>query len=128
MKNLVVELIILLRFSRFDSLFGKYFWLLCVFVCLFVWGFLVPLENFSLIWRPLPVKGCKFWPMLGTHGHWAVRVLSRATPTVTQGIRLLRSSTRTRDILANCRAFDRGVVSTCFFDLGLSRLGFELPM
>ena len=21
---------------------------------------------------PLPVKGCKFWPMLGTHGHWAV--------------------------------------------------------
>ena len=20
---------------------------------------------------PLPVKGCKFWPMLGTHGHWA---------------------------------------------------------
>ena len=24
---------------------------------------------------PLPVKGCKFWPMLSTHGHWAVRVL-----------------------------------------------------
>ena len=23
----------------------------------------------------LPVKGCKFWPMLGTYGHWAVRVL-----------------------------------------------------
>ena len=23
---------------------------------------------------PLPVKGCKFWLMLGTHGHWAVRV------------------------------------------------------
>ena len=19
---------------------------------------------------PLPAKGCKFWPMLGTHGHW----------------------------------------------------------
>ena len=24
---------------------------------------------------PLPVKGCIFWPMLGTHGHWTVRVL-----------------------------------------------------
>ena len=23
---------------------------------------------------PVPVKGCKFWPMLGTHGHWAVSV------------------------------------------------------
>ena len=23
----------------------------------------------------LLVKGCKFWPMLRTHGHWAVRVL-----------------------------------------------------
>ena len=33
---------------------------------------------------PLPVKGCKFRPMLGTHGHWAVRVLKRATPTMTQ--------------------------------------------
>ena len=22
---------------------------------------------------PLPVKGCKFWPMLGTHGYWEVR-------------------------------------------------------
>ena len=30
---------------------------------------------------PLPVKGCKFGPMLGTHGHWAVKVLYRATPT-----------------------------------------------
>ena len=24
---------------------------------------------------PLPVKGCKFWPLLGTHGYWAVRIL-----------------------------------------------------
>ena len=23
---------------------------------------------------PLPVKGCKCWPMFGTHGHWAVGV------------------------------------------------------
>ena len=25
---------------------------------------------------PLPVKGCKFWHMLSTHGHWAVRFLN----------------------------------------------------
>ena len=25
---------------------------------------------------PLPVKGCKFWPMLGTHGQWAESVFS----------------------------------------------------
>ena len=24
---------------------------------------------------PLPVKSYKFWPMLGTHGHWAVKFL-----------------------------------------------------
>ena len=27
---------------------------------------------------PFPMKGCKFWPMLGTRVHWAVRVLYRA--------------------------------------------------
>ena len=32
-----------------------------------------PLENFSL---PLPLKDCKFWTLLGTQGHWVVRVLS----------------------------------------------------
>ena len=60
-----------------------------LFVCLFVvfrptWGFFTHMEM-----SILPVKGCKFWPMLGTRGHWAVRVLKRATLTVTRGIRLL---------------------------------------
>ena len=45
------------------------------FVCLF--GIYRPTwESFThMEMSPLPVKGCKFWPMLGTHGHWAVRVL-----------------------------------------------------
>ena len=34
----------------------------------------------SLEMSLLPVKGCKFWPMLGTHGHWQVSVLQCATP------------------------------------------------
>ena len=55
-------------------------WVCFVFVC---FGFIVPLENFSLTWR-----SHHYWwstanvlPMLGTHGQWAVRVLYRVTPT-----------------------------------------------
>ena len=56
-----------------------------VFVYLFVWSllshsrFFIHMEKSSL-----PMKCCKFWSMLGTHGHWAVRVLIRDTPTVTR--------------------------------------------
>ena len=48
-------------------------------LCFFVFGFLIdrPTEEFlnHMETSPLPVKGCKFWPMFDTHGHWAVRVL-----------------------------------------------------
>ena len=76
---------------------------------------------------PLPVKGRKFWPMLGAHGHWAV--LQRDTPSVTRvrGIRLKWSSQRTRDTHTYCRAFRNGAATSCFYDFGLSRLGFENP-
>ena len=56
-------------------------WYLCIsllmnFVCLFVWGFHSIRKCFTpLEMSPLLVKGYKFWPMLSTHGHWAVRVL-----------------------------------------------------
>ena len=52
-----------------------------VFDCLF--GVSRPTREFftHMETSQLPVKGCKFWPMPGTHGHWAVRVLLRATPT-----------------------------------------------
>ena len=33
---------------------------------------------------PFPVRGCKFWTMFGTHGHWTRRVLWCVTPTVTR--------------------------------------------
>ena len=67
---------------------------------------------------PLPVKGCKFWPMLGTHGHWAVRFFSMPH-LLWHGASVYNkwSSSRTRDTLTYCRAFDSG---TCFYDLGLS--------
>ena len=49
--------------------------ILHIMFCLFIWS----LSSHSIFTHmetsPLPVKGCKFWPMLGTHGHWVVRVL-----------------------------------------------------
>ena len=49
--------------------------ILCVFfVC--VYGLHPTPEFFTHVeTSTLMVKGCKIWPMLGTHGHWAVRVL-----------------------------------------------------
>ena len=46
-------------------------------VCFCLFGvYLLTREIFTYMeTSPLPVKGYKFWPMLGTHGHWAVRVL-----------------------------------------------------
>ena len=56
------------------------------FVCLF--GVYCPTREFltQMETSPLPAKGCKFWPMLGTYGHWAVRVhLLQHGPTVYNG-------------------------------------------
>ena len=45
-------------------------------ICLFVWVFRPTWEYFiHMETSPLPVKGSKFLPMLGTHGHWAMSVL-----------------------------------------------------
>ena len=48
-------------------------------------GFFVPLDNFSLIWRRQHCRwrAAIFDLLFGTHGHWAVRVRQRASPTVT---------------------------------------------
>ena len=47
----------------------KHSWMI---VCL---GGYVPLDFFThMETSPLLVKGCKFWPVLNTHCHWAVRV------------------------------------------------------
>ena len=82
---------------------------------LFVW---VQIKNFSLIWRPLPLQGCKFWPILSTNGHWtlSLRVLWCVTP-MTRGIHLQWSSPRTRDTRTCCRAFSSGAVTISFTTL-----------
>ena len=53
-----------------------------LFFRLFAKGFTSHSRNMET--SPLPVKAIKFWPILGTHDHWAVRVLHCATPTVTR--------------------------------------------
>ena len=67
-----------------------------MFVCLML--FYVPLKNISLIWRchHMPVKGFKFWPILGTYGHWAVRDLLRANIYCNTGPRVLLSHPKDR--------------------------------
>ena len=47
-----------------------------MFVCFFG-GYRHSVEFFThMETLPLPVKGCKLWPMLGTLGHWAVRIIN----------------------------------------------------
>ena len=79
---------------------------------------------------PLPVKGCLFWPMLGTHRHWTVKVILPATPTVTRDIRLLWSlcwGPVTLTPIAKRLAVELSLHVPSFFDLGLSRRGLGHP-
>ena len=104
-----------------------------VIVCLFVWGF----SSHSRIFHSFgdvtnTGEGLLFylyWAFLltyiGTHSHWAVRVLWRATPTVTRAKPLKWSSSRTRETHTRCQAFGSRAVTTCLKDLGLPRLGIE---
>ena len=45
---------------------------------------------------------------------------------MTRDIRLGWSSPRTPDTHTYCRSFSSGAVTTCFYDLDLSRLGFRM--
>ena len=38
----------------------------------FIWGF----SSHAINFHRKPGEDCKFWPILGTHGHWSVRVFS----------------------------------------------------
>ena len=92
----------------------------CLFVCLL---FYVPRKKFSLDHLetlPLPVNGFKFWPMLGTHGRWAVGFLYRSIPNVGISNIIIWSSPRTRNTHTCCRVFGSGAVTTCFYDIGQS--------
>ena len=66
--TITVTLLVLFMSNRYDV---KRIW----FGCLGFSSHLRIFHSHGDETSPLPVKGCKFWPMLGTHGHWAVSVL-----------------------------------------------------
>ena len=88
-----------------------------VFVCVFGFHW----EFFSHMMSPLPVKGLKSLPLLGTYSHWAVpHLLWHGTSVYNDPPRGIETNTC-------CWVFSSGAtcITTCFYDLGLSRLGFE---
>ena len=105
--------------------------LFCLFAFFLVF---VPFENFSLIWRGhhYQWRAAKFWPMLGTHGHPAVRegfFLYMCTITTYCDTEHLFISVISEDPWHShlLSSVGSGTVTTCFYDLGLSPLGFEHP-
>ena len=102
------------RTDRIDSL--GFMCAIIMFVCLGVFFvlFFTPMET-----SPLPVKGCKFWSMLGTHGH--VQHLLWQGTSVYNGH--LRGPVRLTPIAERLAV----ELSLPVFTLGLSRLEFKLP-
>ena len=97
------------------------------------------LDNRDSLYNSSP----KSYIMLGTYGHWAVRVLYSVPQLLWHGGPVYNSHLRGPVTLAPicrafgsggpvtlapiCRAFGSGAVITCFYDSGLSWLGFEHP-
>ena len=67
--------------------------LMYIFVCLYVWGFFCPTQEYFTHKEtsPLPVKGWTFWPMTSNV------FFHSTTPTVTQYISVSWPSARTPD-------------------------------
>ena len=97
------------------------------FICLFVCVFRNTREFFThMEMSSLPVKG-RLQMLTYTRHSWPFSSEdSLACHTYCDtGHPFIWSSPRTRNTHICCRAFGSGTVTTCFYDLGLSRLGFE---
>ena len=112
-----------------------------VYVVCLLWSFYVPLENFSLTWRRhhFGWRTSYFDPC---SAHMAIEQwgVFSVTNLLWHGIPFIKfvmsyfvccvkhqSSPRTCYTHTCCRAIGSGAVTTCYDDLGLSRLGFEHP-
>ena len=92
----------------------------CLFVCL---GFFVPLENFSLIWRRHHYR----WRVANFGLRWALMAIEQwgffsVAHLLWHGASVYKCHLRGRVTLT---PIDSAALTTCFYDLGLSRLGFE---
>ena len=98
-------------FNSFYTYYEYIVWYIKIIVCL-----IVPLENFSLIWRRY-------------HYRWRAANfdLCSALMAIELCIRLKWWSPRTRDIHTYCRAFSSGAVTTCFNDLRPVADGIRTP-
>ena len=124
---------ILLTWSAFLASRGISNWFSKVQSChasmsygLFVGGF-VPLENFSLIWRR---HHCRWRAANFTYARHSSFLSSEGFLTCHHYCDMGNpewSSPMTRDTHTYYRSFSSVAVTTCFYDLGLSRLGFEHP-
>ena len=89
----------------------------CLFVC---FGIFVPLESFMKM-SPLPVKGCKFWPIysvLMTIEQWGFF----SVPNALWHEASVSSFQRTRDTHTCCWALSSWAATTWFKDSGLLRI------
>ena len=97
--------------------------------CLFVWlGLIVPFVNFSLIWiryhyrwRAANFDLCSAPWTLSSEDYLAFHTFYDTG----HPFKMVISENAWHPHI--CRAFGSGAVTTCFYDLGLSWLGFELP-
>ena len=109
-------------------LFGWFFCLFFVFGGFFCLGFFVPLENLSLIWRRhhyrWKLQNLTFarhlWP-LSSEGSLACHTYF---DTGHPFIMVIPEGPWHSQLLPSVGS---GIVTTCCYDLGLSRLGFEHP-
>ena len=99
-----------------------------LFVCLFAWGFSCHSMNYVLIWRRRHYGGGlqvltyarHLWP-LSSEDYLACHTFFET------GQPFIMVISETRDTHTYCLEFVSAAVTICFYDLGLSRLGFELP-
>ena len=114
------------------SIRSLYFDIMFLFVYLRVF---IPLENFftHMETSAIPMKGLQIltyarhsWPY-HNEGTLACHTCCDIGPPFIIVISEDPSSPKTHKMHTYCRAFSSGAVATCFYDLCLSRLGFEHP-
>ena len=104
--------------------FGKH---TTYYLLMFVCGSFVPLENCSLN-GDVTIAGERLQILTEARHLWPLSSESvLATPTVTLDNRSYWSSPRTHDTHIHCPTTSNGDVINCFYDIGLSQLGFEQP-